>query len=84
MHKDTKKLLREEKRQIKKDGNRSRRRHLQRQLLNDPDNAHNDEYDFDHNSSTHLNGMDSDSKRKKEDYEHHMFGQDNEEEREVY
>jgi hypothetical protein len=47
------------KRQIKKDGNRSRRRHFQRQLQKNPEDAHWDEFEFKHNSSTSLNGLDS-------------------------
>lgn len=82
---DKKKLLRETKRQIKKDGNRSRRRHLQRQLEEDPENAHlEDDYDYKYNSSTWLNGMDKDSTRKREDYDDRMHQQDNEEEPERY
>jgi hypothetical protein len=61
---DKKRLLREEKRQIKKDGNRSRRRHLQRQLLEDPEHAHECDFEFDeYNSSTRLNGIDYDKRR---------------------
>jgi len=63
---DRKKQLRELKRQIKKDGNRSRRRHLDRQLKDNPEEAHWDEYNFKHKSSTKLNGIDNDSKRKTE------------------
>jgi hypothetical protein len=55
-----KKQLREMKRQIKKDGNRSRRRHFQRQLQKNPEDAHWDEFEFKHNSSTSLNGLDLD------------------------
>lgn len=80
---DKKRLLRETKRQIKKDGNRSRRRYLKRQLEEDPDHAHLDDYDFKYDSSTWLNGMDHDATRRKkqqEDYDHYMHGQDNEEE----
>lgn len=78
MSNDKKKLLRETKRQIKKDGNRSRRRHLQKQLEDDPENAHlSDDYDYKYNSSTYLNGMDHD--RKREDYDAYMNQQDNEE-----
>jgi len=86
MHEDKKRELRETKRQIKKDGNRSRRRHLQRQIQDDPENAHlEDDYDYKHNSSTWLNGIDNDSTRKKrEEYDHHMNQQDNEEESESY
>jgi len=55
--KDNKRLLREIKRGIKKDGNRSRRNYLKRQLEKNPDDAHNDEYNFDsNNSSKPLNG----------------------------
>ena len=82
---DRKRLLRETKRQIKKDGNRSRRRHLKKQLEDDPENAHLlDDYDYKYDSSTYLNGMDNDSTRKKDEYDNHMHGQDNEEESERY
>lgn len=86
MDKENKRLLREEKRAIKKDGNRSRRRYLQRQLDEDPDNAHYDDYDYnDYNSSTRLNGIDQDSTRKKkEEWEQFMNGQDNISEEERY
>ncbi len=82
---DKKRLLREEKRQIKKDGNRSRRRSLQRQLLDDPENAHEFDFEFDeYNSSVRLNGIDQDKRRQQEAYEQEMYGTDNEEEREQY
>lgn len=68
MDKDNKRLLREEKRLLKKDGNRSRRRSLQRKLDGDPENAHDADFEFnEHNTSTKLNGMDKDSTRKKKD-----------------
>ncbi len=90
MDKDRKKLLRETKRQIKKDGNRSRRRFLKRQLEDDPYNAHlqdDSDYDYKYDSSTWLNGIDNDATRKKkerEDYDHYMNGRDNEEDSERY
>ena len=58
-----KRLLREMKRQIKRDGNRSRRRYLNRRLAENPEDAHFDEYTFDHNSSAGLNGFDNDNTR---------------------
>ena len=59
-----KNLLRDIKRTIKKDGNRSRRRHFKRELDKDPTNAHWVEFDFnDFNSSTIYNGFDEDRTR---------------------
>ncbi len=82
---DKKRLLREEKRQVKKDGNRSRRRFFQRQLLEDPENAHFDDFEFDeYNSSVRLNGFDNDKRKQQEAYEQEMYGTDNEEDREQY
>lgn len=61
MSKDHKKLLRELKRQVKKDGNRSRRRHFQRELDNNPEIAHEAEYGFNqHNTSTQYQRIDGD------------------------
>jgi len=87
MSDDKKRLLRETKRQIKKDGNRSRRRHLKKQLEEDPENAHlADDYDYEYNSSTFLNGFDKDATRirKEEDYSDKMNQQDNLEDEERY
>lgn len=57
--KDNKRLIRETKRQIKKDGNRSRRRYLKRILDKDPNSAHlEDDYNYKYNSSEYLNGFD--------------------------
>lgn len=83
MKKDNKKQFREAKRQVKKDGNRERRRYLKRQLFEDPENAHLDdeEYDYGFNSSTHYNGIDRDStRRRQQEYEDYMNQQDNQEE----
>jgi hypothetical protein len=84
MKKDNKKQFREAKRQVKKDGNRERRRYLKKQLLDDPENAHlydEDDYDYGFNSSTHYNGIDRDStRRRQQEYEDYMYQQDNEEE----
>jgi hypothetical protein len=67
MKKDMKRELREEKRLLKKDGNRSRRRYLQRQLELDPEVAHKVEFEFNEfNTSTQMNGFDNDSTRKTE------------------
>ena len=85
MKKDNKKQFREAKRQVKKDGNRERRRDLKRQLIEDPENAHlvDDEYDYGFNSSTHYNNIDRDSTRirkKQQEYEEYMHQQDYQEE----
>lgn len=68
MSRDNKRLYREKKRQLKQDGNRQRRRHLQRELEKSPDTAHEAEFEFnDKNTSTQLNGMDHDQTRKKDE-----------------
>jgi hypothetical protein len=82
-----KRRKREEKRDIKKDGNRSRRRYLKRIVDEDPENAHlYDDFEFgENNTSTKYNGLDTDSKRKKqEEWERQQYGQDNMEEEERY
>jgi hypothetical protein len=61
-----KKKLRELKRVVKKTGNRHRRRHLQRELDANPEQAHEAEYEFKQDSSTVYNGCDN-KKRKDTD-----------------
>lgn len=66
MDKDQKRQTREDKRALKKDGNRTRRRELQRKLKEDPENAHEDDFEFnEHNTSTKLNGFDHDATRRR-------------------
>ena len=55
---DDKRRQRELKREVKKAGNRKRRRHLDRQLARDPENAHEAEFDYGRDSSAGLNGLD--------------------------
>jgi hypothetical protein len=64
-----KRFLRNLKRDVKKLGNKRRRSWLKRQLDEDPENAHYDEYDFGTLSSKHYNGMDRDRTRRREEYE---------------
>lgn len=49
------KKFRQEKRELKKQGNRCRRRFLQRSLIENPEEAHWDEFEFKWNSSKPLN-----------------------------
>jgi hypothetical protein len=57
------------KRDIKKAGNRQRRRSLARDLRDDPEGAAHSEFDFGHNSSTPFNGNDHDATRRRQDRE---------------
>jgi len=61
-----KKMLRELKREIKKIGNRKRRRNFNKGLLNNPEEAHLQEEDLGYNRSDAMNGLDTDSTRIKE------------------
>lgn len=63
---DDKRRQRELKREIKKAGNRKRRRHLDRELARDPEHAHEAEFQFGRDSSEGLNGLDNDATRKRE------------------
>jgi hypothetical protein len=56
---------RELKRDIKKAGNRQRRRSLARDLRDNPEEAAHSEFDFGRNSSTPLNGNDHDATRRR-------------------
>lgn len=60
---DDKRRQRELKRDVKKAGNRKRRRHLDRELARDPASAHQAEFDFGRDSSAGLNGLDKDATR---------------------
>jgi hypothetical protein len=51
------------KRHLKKAGNRKRRRYLQRELLDNPEEAAHSEFDFGRVSSAELNGNDRDTTR---------------------
>ncbi|MFO0842799.1 MAG: hypothetical protein U0797_10445 [Gemmataceae bacterium] len=62
---DDKRRQRELKREVKKVGNRKRRRHLDRALARDPVNAHESAFDFGRDSSAGLNGNDKDVTRRR-------------------
>lgn len=59
---DQKKFYRELKRVIKKDGTRKRRKFLNKVLLENPDEAHEVEFEFGRSSSKWLNGLDDEKK----------------------
>jgi hypothetical protein len=56
------------KRDLKRAGSRKRRRHLQRELLDHPEDAAQTDFDFGRASTTGLNGMDRDSTRRRTDH----------------
>jgi hypothetical protein len=60
---DDKRRHRQLKRDVKKAGNRKRRRHLDRELARNPDEAHEAEFDFGRDTSAPLNGNDQDATR---------------------
>lgn len=62
---DDKRLYRTLKRDIKKAGNRKRRRTLDRALARDPERASEVEFDYGRDSSATLNGNDRDATRKR-------------------
>ena len=62
---DDKRQHRQLKRDIKKAGNRKRRRHLQRQLRDNPAEAAEADFDFGRDSSAGLNGIDRDATRRR-------------------
>lgn len=62
-----KRELRKLKRVLKKAGNKHRRQALKRQLVENPEEAAHAEEDFGRYSSEGLNGLDSDSTRKREE-----------------
>ncbi len=59
-----KRKYRQLKRELKKAGNRKRRRQLQRDLLENPEEAAHSEFDFGRDSSAGLNGNDRDATRR--------------------
>jgi hypothetical protein len=61
-----KREFRKLKRDIKRAGNRKRRRHLQRGLHDHPEEAAHTDFDFGRNSTAGLNGNDHDSTRRRE------------------
>ncbi len=60
-----KRRYRQLKRDIKKAGNRARRRHLQRELTDNPEGAARNDFDFGRKSSAWLNGNDHDATRRR-------------------
>ncbi|MEZ6142205.1 MAG: hypothetical protein R3B84_16725 [Zavarzinella sp.] len=62
-----KRRLRETKRAVKKAGARHRRRDLKRQLEQNPEDAADHTEKLGRHRSEHLNGIDNDSTRKKEE-----------------
>ena len=59
-----KRKYRQFKRDLKQAGNRKRRRHLQRELQENPEEAARSEFDFGRRSTVGLNGNDSDTTRR--------------------
>ncbi|HYT94303.1 MAG TPA: hypothetical protein VEL76_36645 [Gemmataceae bacterium] len=62
-----KRQLRKLKRDVKKAGNKSRRQHLKRELVENPEEAPHSEYDFGRKTSTGLNALDNDATRTRRD-----------------
>jgi hypothetical protein len=60
-----KRKLRQLKKAIKRAGNKSRRQSLNRDLVENPEEAHRSDYDFGRDSSTGLNAMDRDATRRR-------------------
>lgn len=59
-----KRKYRQFKRDLKQAGNRKRRRHLQRELQENPEEAAQSEFDFGRSSTVGLNGNDRDATRR--------------------
>ncbi|HEY7428680.1 MAG TPA: hypothetical protein VH682_30905 [Gemmataceae bacterium] len=62
-----KRQFRQLKRDLKRAGNRKRRRHLQRELLENPEDAGQSDFDFGRDSTAGLNGNDHDATRRRAD-----------------
>jgi hypothetical protein len=60
-----KRSFRQNKRDLKRAGNRKRRRHLRRELVENPDEAPYSEFDFGSCGTVGLNGNDQDATRRK-------------------
>jgi hypothetical protein len=60
-----KRQFRKLKRDIKRTGNKRRRRHFKRELTDNPEQAPFSEFDFGNDSSATLNGLDNDATRKR-------------------
>jgi hypothetical protein len=66
---DDKRSFRRLKRDVKKAGNRKRRRALRRDLADNPGEAAHAEFDFGRDSSAAMNGNDRDATRRRRDEE---------------
>lgn len=64
-----KRRYRQLKRDIKKAGNRARRRHLKRDLTDNPEGGAQTDFDFGRKSSAWLNGNDCDATRRRDEEE---------------
>jgi hypothetical protein len=64
-----KRRYRKLKRDVKQAGNRARRRHLKRELTDNPAEAAHSDFDFGRKSSASLNGNDRDATRRRKDEE---------------
>jgi hypothetical protein len=62
-----KRRFRQLKRDLKRAGNRKRRRYLQRELADNPDEAGRNQFDFGPQGTSGLNGNDRDSTRRARD-----------------
>jgi hypothetical protein len=60
-----KRQLRKLKRDVKRTGNKRRRRHLKRELTAHPEEAPHSEFDFGRDSSAGFNGLDQDATRRR-------------------
>ena len=64
-----KRQFRKLKRDLKRAGNKRRRRFLKQELADNPEDAPYSEFDFGNDSSAGLNGMDQDATRRRSDRE---------------
>lgn len=62
---DDKRMLRKLKRDLKRAGSKRRRRHLKQELAEHPEDAPHSDFEFGDDSTTWLNGMDRDQKRRR-------------------
>jgi len=65
MKKDDKRFYRQLKKQIKKTGNKKRRRFYKENLENNPAETHQNTYDYGHDQSSALNGHDGPNRKRK-------------------
>jgi hypothetical protein len=62
-----KRQYRQLKRDLKRAGNRKRRRHLQRALHENPEDARHEDFDFGRHGTAGLNGIDRDATRRRKE-----------------